>query len=256
MSPPCRHRQVGPGHRDRGSAAVEMVLLTPLLMLFLFLLVAAGRLVQARLEVDSAAQQAARADSLARDPASAAADATATAQSALASQHLTCDPVNVTPDLADFTPAGRSPSRYPAPFPWPAWACCTWAAPKRSRPRSPPRSTCTAGKLLGSEILKAPRPRTQVPGARDEPIAVLGFANWPSRRAGAADTSRVGLVGGSVVRVPCRGSSRRSSGRERSARRGAPTRSAGPTRRSRGRQNSGWRSSSRRRTGARRAGGS
>jgi Flp pilus assembly protein TadG len=95
------------GPRDQGSAAVEMVLLTPLLMLFLFLIVAAGRLVQARLEVDSAAQQAARAASLARDPASAADDATATAQSALASQHITCDPLSVTPDLSDFTPGGE-----------------------------------------------------------------------------------------------------------------------------------------------------
>jgi Flp pilus assembly protein TadG len=100
------HHPASTGHRDRGSAAAEMVLLTPLLMLFLFLIVAAGRLVQARLEVDSAAQQAARAASLARDPASAAADATATAQSALASQHLTCDPMTVTPDLSDFTPGG------------------------------------------------------------------------------------------------------------------------------------------------------
>jgi Flp pilus assembly protein TadG len=107
MPVPYHFRQASPGHGDQGSAAVEMVLLTPLLMLFLFLIVAAGRLVQARLEVDSAAQQAARAASLARDPASAAADATATAQAALASQHITCDPMSVSPDLGDFTPGGQ-----------------------------------------------------------------------------------------------------------------------------------------------------
>ena len=107
MREPSHPRQPSPGQRDRGSAAIEMVLLTPLLMLFLFLIVAAGRLVQARLEVDSAAQQAARAASLARDPASAAAAATATAQAALASQHITCDPMSVTPDLSDFTPGGQ-----------------------------------------------------------------------------------------------------------------------------------------------------
>jgi Flp pilus assembly protein TadG len=84
-----------------------MVLVTPLLMLFLFLIVAAGRLVQARLEVDSAARQAARAASLDRTPSAAAADATATAQAALASQHITCDPLSVTPDLSDFTPGGQ-----------------------------------------------------------------------------------------------------------------------------------------------------
>jgi Flp pilus assembly protein TadG len=102
-----RHRKAGPGQGDRGSAAVEMVLLTPLLMLFLLLIVAAGRLVQARMEVDSAAEQAARAASLARDPASAAAAATATAQSALASQDVTCDPMRVSPDLSDFIPGGQ-----------------------------------------------------------------------------------------------------------------------------------------------------
>jgi len=107
MPAPRHHRQVASGHVDRGSAAAEMVLLTPLLMLFLFLIVAAGRLVQARLEVDSAAQQAARAASLARDPSSAAADATATAQAALASQHITCDPLSVSPDLSDFLPGGQ-----------------------------------------------------------------------------------------------------------------------------------------------------
>jgi len=101
------HRPAGPGRRDRGSAAAEMVLLTPLLILFLFLIVAAGRLVQARIEVESAAQQAARAASLARDPATAAAAATDAAQSALASQHITCDPMGVHPDLADFTPGGQ-----------------------------------------------------------------------------------------------------------------------------------------------------
>jgi Flp pilus assembly protein TadG len=102
-----RHRPADRRHRDQGSAVVEMVLLTPLLMLFLLLIVAAGRLVQGRLEVDSAAQQAARAASLARDPSTAAADATATAESALASQHITCNPLSVAPDLSDFTPGGE-----------------------------------------------------------------------------------------------------------------------------------------------------
>ena len=102
-----RHGLADRASRDQGSVAVEMVLLTPLLMLFLLLIVAAGRLVQARMEVDSAAEQAARAASLARDPATAAADATAIAQTALASQHITCDPLSVTPDLSDFTPGGE-----------------------------------------------------------------------------------------------------------------------------------------------------
>ncbi|MGH3158120.1 MAG: TadE/TadG family type IV pilus assembly protein [Streptosporangiaceae bacterium] len=97
----------GRGRADRGSAAAELVLITPLLMLLLLLIVAAGRLVDARLQVDSAAMQAARAASLARDPAAAVADADATAQAALASEHITCSPLGVSPDTADFTPGGQ-----------------------------------------------------------------------------------------------------------------------------------------------------
>ena len=104
---PVPHRLRRFGHCDRGSAAAELVLLTPLLVLMLLLAVAAGRLVLARLEVDSAARQAARAASLARDPAAAAADAAATAQSALAGQGITCSHLAVSPDTSDFRPGGQ-----------------------------------------------------------------------------------------------------------------------------------------------------
>jgi Flp pilus assembly protein TadG len=93
--------------RDNGSAAAELVLITPLLIVIMLLIVAAGRLVDARLQVDSAARQAARAASLARDPATAAAQAAATAQAALASEHITCDPLAVSPDTTAFRPGGQ-----------------------------------------------------------------------------------------------------------------------------------------------------
>jgi Flp pilus assembly protein TadG len=96
-----------PGHGDRGSAAVELILVAPLLVLLMMLIVTAGRLVQARLEVDSAAMQAARAASLARDPATATADATEVAQSALASQHLTCGGLTVSTDTRSFRSGGQ-----------------------------------------------------------------------------------------------------------------------------------------------------
>lgn len=103
------HRPVRrhPPSTDSGSAAAEMVLIAPLLIMILLLIVAAGRLVDGRLQVDSAAMQAARAASLARDPATAADQATATAQAALASEHITCDPLSVSPDLAAFRPGGQ-----------------------------------------------------------------------------------------------------------------------------------------------------
>lgn len=92
---------------ESGSAAVELVLVTPLLVLLAMLIVTAGRLVQARLEVDSAAAQGARAASLARDPATATADAAAVVQSALASQHLTCGGLAVNTDTGSFRPGGQ-----------------------------------------------------------------------------------------------------------------------------------------------------
>jgi Flp pilus assembly protein TadG len=94
-------------HTDQGSAAVELALVTPLLVLLLMLIVAAGRLVQGRLEVASAAAQAARAASLARDPSAAAAQATVVASSALASQHLTCGSLAVSTGTAAFRPGGQ-----------------------------------------------------------------------------------------------------------------------------------------------------
>jgi Flp pilus assembly protein TadG len=104
---PARPHASRPPSRERGSAAAELVLVTPLLILFLLLAVAAGRLVQGKLDVDSAAQQAARAASLARTPQAASAQATQVAQAALAGQSVTCDPAVVTPDLGDFVPGGE-----------------------------------------------------------------------------------------------------------------------------------------------------
>jgi Flp pilus assembly protein TadG len=101
---PARLRARNP---DGGSAAAELVLITPLLIVIMLLIVAAGRLVDARLQVDSAAMQAARAASLARDPGAAAAQAEATAQAALASEHVTCDPLAVSPDTSAFRPGGQ-----------------------------------------------------------------------------------------------------------------------------------------------------
>jgi hypothetical protein len=83
------------------------VLITPFLVLLLLFAVAAGRLVQARLEVDSAARQAARAASLARTPQAASAQAIQVAQAALAGQSVTCDPAVITPDTSDFVPGGE-----------------------------------------------------------------------------------------------------------------------------------------------------
>jgi Flp pilus assembly protein TadG len=99
-----------PGRRrwrdERGSATVELVILTPLLILLLLFVVAIGRLAGARINVDGVAAQAARAASIARDPQAATSSAQQTAASALSSQHITCAHLAVSVDTTDFTPGG------------------------------------------------------------------------------------------------------------------------------------------------------
>lgn len=91
---------------ERGSATVELVILTPLLILLLLFVVALGRLAGARIDVGGAAAQAARAASIARSPAAASSFAQQTAASALASQHITCAHLDVSVDTSDFVPGG------------------------------------------------------------------------------------------------------------------------------------------------------
>lgn len=59
-------------HRtERGGATVELTLATPLLLMLLLLAVAGGRLVNARMEVDDVAYDAARAASIERNASAA-----------------------------------------------------------------------------------------------------------------------------------------------------------------------------------------
>jgi Flp pilus assembly protein TadG len=100
-------RRLGRLRRDEtGSVTAELVLLTPLLILLLLFVVALGRLSGARLDVDGAAAQAARAASIARDPATATAMAQQTATAALGSDHVTCAQLTVNTDTSQFTPGG------------------------------------------------------------------------------------------------------------------------------------------------------
>ncbi len=89
-----------------GSVTAELVLLTPLLILMLLFVVALGRLAGARLDVNGAAAQAARAASMARDPTTATAMAQQTATAALGSDHVTCAQLTVSTDTAQFAPGG------------------------------------------------------------------------------------------------------------------------------------------------------
>ncbi|WP_435208512.1 TadE family protein [Streptomyces sp. bgisy034] len=93
---------------DRGSAAVELVLVTPLLIMVLLTVVALGRLADARLVVADAAHQAARAASLARTETRARSDAQRAARDALHAERSACAHPRVTVDTGSLTPGAST----------------------------------------------------------------------------------------------------------------------------------------------------
>jgi Flp pilus assembly protein TadG len=95
------------GKAARGSAAVELVLVTPLLAALLLFAAGLGRLASARGQVDGAARDAARAASLERSPAAAQAAGQHAARAALDAQDLACVRLAVTVDTSAFQPDGR-----------------------------------------------------------------------------------------------------------------------------------------------------
>jgi len=89
---------------DRGSMAVETVLLAPVFLLFLMFLAGAGRLVEAQGEVNGAARDAARAASVQRTLEAAASAAERIATGALQEE---CAAPAVTVDGSDFREGGH-----------------------------------------------------------------------------------------------------------------------------------------------------
>ncbi|WP_053208029.1 TadE/TadG family type IV pilus assembly protein [Jiangella muralis] len=93
--------------RETGSATVELTIATPLLVAVLvFVAVIVHRGVDARLRLDDAAHQAARAASLARSPVAATTAADTTATQALADAGIVCDHMTIATDTARFAPGG------------------------------------------------------------------------------------------------------------------------------------------------------
>ena len=82
--------------REDGSAAVEVVLITPILIALLILMVMLGRIEAARATVDAAARNAARAASLTADPTSAATAGADAADASTRTAGLHCQPLTTT----------------------------------------------------------------------------------------------------------------------------------------------------------------
>ncbi|MFC6091588.1 TadE/TadG family type IV pilus assembly protein [Saccharothrix lopnurensis] len=92
---------------DDGSVAADITLATPLLiMLLVFVGVLVHRGVDARIRLDDAAHQAARAASIERTPAAATAAARSTAANALAQAGVSCASLSVTAATGGLRPGG------------------------------------------------------------------------------------------------------------------------------------------------------
>ncbi|WP_246158947.1 TadE family protein [Catellatospora sichuanensis] len=87
--------------RDRGSAAIELAILVPSVLLFFAAVFVAGRYSLARQAGEAAAYDAARTASLARTEGAARAEARTAALNAYLAAGLTCDPLEA--DLVEPT---------------------------------------------------------------------------------------------------------------------------------------------------------
>ncbi len=94
------------GADERGVAVLEFVLLVPVFVLLVYVVVAMGRLGLARVNIDAAARDAARAGSIARSADGAVAAAQATAGGVLGAHDITCANLGVAVDTAEFRPGG------------------------------------------------------------------------------------------------------------------------------------------------------
>lgn len=95
------------GRADRGSLAIELVILTPILVLFMAVLVALGRVVEAQGQLDGAARDAARAASIAQNSGTALGDARTAADGDLTGASKCADTPDVTfASGTDLVPGG------------------------------------------------------------------------------------------------------------------------------------------------------
>lgn len=88
--------------RDRGSASIEAAVGLPAFLLFVALIIGAGRVAIARQGVEAAAAEAARSASIERTQAGATHAADGAAAATLANQHLPCVTTQISVDTSGF----------------------------------------------------------------------------------------------------------------------------------------------------------
>jgi Flp pilus assembly protein TadG len=92
------------GTGDRGVVTTELVIVMPVLICFLFLVIAAGRLTDAKSDVVGAASDAARVASLQQSAGAARAQAQAAATDTVSGENLNCE--NGPQVDTEFLPSG------------------------------------------------------------------------------------------------------------------------------------------------------
>jgi len=100
--------------QERGSATIEAVILAPAFLLFIGLIIGAGRVAMAHQSVEAAAAEAARSASVARTADQARAEATAGADHALTNQGVRCASLTVTVDTSGFSVPVGTPAKVTA----------------------------------------------------------------------------------------------------------------------------------------------
>lgn len=95
-------------HRDEhGTAALELTLLAPLLLVILLFVVGLGRMAHARQQIESVAADSARAASLQRNTSLSAQAAKTAATASLGDAGVSCTNLDVDVDLSSYQPGGR-----------------------------------------------------------------------------------------------------------------------------------------------------
>ncbi len=92
---------------DAGTAAGELVVMVPMVMLLVGFAILVGRLSTTQQDVTSASRDAARAAAVRQYQAAARADGIAAAERTMSESGLGCVHLDVTLDLDDFAPGGQ-----------------------------------------------------------------------------------------------------------------------------------------------------
>ena len=92
---------------ERGTAAIELVLVAPVLIVVMLFVVGLGRMAHARQQIDAVAADSARAASLERNTSTSAHAAKVAAEASLGDAGVSCTNLDVNVDLDSYQPGGQ-----------------------------------------------------------------------------------------------------------------------------------------------------